>query len=70
MQNPQNEDFFVISGKHTYKSQRSQVMNKMSSLKIISREQASKDVAKPGLVNLIPPSLSGRSGVGRNISIR
>jgi predicted kinase len=69
MQNPQNEDFFVISGKHTYKSQRGLVMNKMSKLKIINREQASKSMAKPGLVNLVPNSLSGR-GFGRNISIR
>ena len=69
MQNPQDEDFFVISGKHTYKSQRALVMSKMSTLKIINREQASKSMAKPGMVNLVPPSLSGR-GFGRNISIR
>lgn len=70
MQNPQNEDFFVISGKHTYKSQRALVMNKMSTLKIVNREQANKNIAKPGLVNLVPSSLSGRVGIGRNISIR
>lgn len=70
MQNPQNEDFFVISGKHTYKSQRTSVMSRMSILKIINREQANKNIAKPGLVNLVPPSLSGRVGISRNISIR
>ena len=70
MQNPVNEDFFVISGKHTYKSQRASVLSKMSTLKIINREEASKNIAKPGLVNLVPSSLSGRTGFGRNISIR
>lgn len=70
MQNPQNEDFLVISGKHTYKTQRVAVMNKLSMLKIMNREQANKNIAKPNLVNLIPSSLSGRNGVGRNISIR
>lgn len=70
MQNPEKEDYFVISGKHTYKSQRALVMNKMSALKVINREQASKNIAKPGLVNLVPPSVSGRSGFSRNISVR
>ncbi|MEX2014924.1 MAG: AAA family ATPase [Candidatus Saccharimonadales bacterium] len=71
MQNPhQNEDFFVISGKHTYKTQRALVMSKMSVLKIINRSEANKNIAKPGLVNLVPTSLSGRGGFGRNISIR
>lgn len=71
MQNPhQNEDYFVISGKHTYKSQRALVMSKMSMLKIINRAEANKNIAKPGLVNLVPSSLGGRGGFGRNISIR
>ena len=70
MQNPENEDYFVISGKHTYKSQRALVMSKMSSQKIINREEANKNLAKPGLVNLVPSSLSGRAGFSRNISIR
>jgi len=70
MQNPKDEDFLVISGKHTYKSQRATAVSKLAALNIISKEQANKNLAKPELVNLVPRSLGGRSEFGRNISIR
>ncbi len=60
MQHPENEDYVVISGKHTYPSQQTAVLKKMLELGYINAELAQNKVAKPGLINLVP-----RSGVGR-----
>lgn len=72
MQNPaREEDYIVISGKHTYKTQRSSVMKKLRELGYITPEEASGSVVKPGLVNLVPQSLGGRVDLSRrNIIIR
>ena len=71
MQNPKNEDFVVVSGKHTYKSQSVAVLNKMVESKILSRDQIAKNFAKPELTNIIPqPTLGGRGVFRRNISVR
>lgn len=73
MQNPvQTEDYIVISGKHTFPTQFAAVTRKL-------REQGlygiggdgGAQVAKPGMVNLIPNQPSGRVDMGRrNITIR
>ncbi len=67
-QNPgANEDYTVISGKHTYRSQKNAVMKKLYDLGLVEVSQMSQKVVKPGLVNLIP----NRGDIGRrNISIR
>lgn len=72
MQNPvPTEDFMVISGKHTYQTQRSSVIKKLYDLGLINPDQASSRVVKPGLVNLIPNKLAGRvDEARRNIMIR
>lgn len=72
MQNPTNEDYIVVSGKHTFHSQRSTVIKKLYDIGIITPEAASHNVVKPGLMNLVPnPLIQKRSGiVQRNISIR
>ncbi len=68
MQNPHNEDFIVISGKHTFPSQKSAVFKRLTELGLISQSTAQRNVVKPGLVNLIP---SGRVDMSRrNILIR
>jgi predicted kinase len=68
--NPVNEDYVVISGKHTYKSQASAVLKKLVDLKVLTREQLSSRVVKPELVNLVP-NTNNRPDLGRrNISIR
>lgn len=70
-QNPDNEDYVVISGKHTFQTQRGTVMKKLFEKGILSQEQAHSKVVKPGLVNLIPNPLGGRDEFPRrNISIR
>ncbi len=72
MQNPQNEDYIVISGKHTFDSQLSAFMNRLRELGLVrSIVEANSKVVKPGLVNLIPNPASGRVDLTRrNITIR
>lgn len=70
-QNPDNEDYVVISGKHTFQTQRGSVMKKLFEKGILSRQDAHSKVVKPGLVNLIPQPMEGRDDFPRrHISIR
>lgn len=72
MQNPQNtEDYVVISGKHVFKTQYSAVMKRLHELNLISSSEVVSQVAKPGMVNLIPNPSAGRVDMTRrNIMIR
>lgn len=72
MQNPETtEDFIVISGKHTYHTQRGAVMKKLYDAGLLSPDSASAKMVKPGLVNLVPNALAGRVDQSRrNITIR
>jgi predicted kinase len=74
MQNPQPaEDYIVISGKHVFKTQMSAVVKRLHELNLISSNEAQSQVAKPGLVNLIPNHhvTGGRVDMARrNIMIR
>jgi predicted kinase len=72
MQNPSpTEDYMVISGKHTYHTQRSAVVKKLYDLGLLSTDGAAANVVKPGLVNLIPTPIAGRvDNTRRNIVIR
>lgn len=71
MQNPQNEDYMVISGKHTYATQRSAVLKKLYELGVISSDTLASNVAKPGMVNLVPNAHAGRVDLKRrNVIIR
>lgn len=70
MQNPiVSESPTVISGKHLFNMQRSAVVSKMREVGVITSDDASGHVIKPGLVNLVPSQ--GRVDFNRrNISIR
>lgn len=70
MQKPTNaEKYTVISGKHLFNMQQSAIVRKLRDLGVVSDDQASTKVIKPGMVNLIPNS--GRVDYSRrNISIR
>lgn len=71
MQNPRDEDYLVISAKHTFSTQKGAIMNRLYQLGIVSSQQVQERVAKPGLVNLVPNMPSGRVDLDRrNISIR
>jgi hypothetical protein len=71
MQNPQNEDYIVISGKHTFLTQKGAILNRLYQLGLIKSGIVQQNVAKPELVNLVPNLHAGRVDMSRrNISIR
>lgn len=72
MQNPlTTEDYMVISGKHTYHTQRNAVLKKLYDLGLVSTDGAGAKLVKPGLVNLVPNHMGGRvDNSRRNIVIR
>ena len=71
MQNPaNNEDYAVVSGKHIFNMQQSGVIAKLREMGVLSTDDASSRMIKPGLVNLVPNN-TGRVDMNRrNISIR
>jgi predicted kinase len=72
MQNPQNEEYIVISGKHPFNTQRNAIMKKMYEIGLLPPDHYAHNVAKPQLVNLIPSNpIGGRVDMSRrNIVIR
>ncbi len=72
MQNPQNEDYIVISGKHTFDTQLSAFIKRLRELGLVPDvSEINTKVIKPGLVNLIPSPAAGRVDMSRrNIVIR
>lgn len=71
MQNPQGEEYLVISGKHTFATQKSAILNRFYQLGIIGSGAVQNSVTKPGLINLVPYPHTGRVDMSRrNISIR
>lgn len=69
MQNPgHDEDYIVLSGKHSFPMQRNAIIKKLYDLRLIRTENVSPNVAKPGLINLIPNNPYGDSR--KNITIR
>jgi predicted kinase len=71
MQNPHNEDYIVISGKHTFATQLSAFMKRLRELGLITTNEINPKLVKPGLVNLIPNPAAGRVDMSRrNIVIR
>ena len=70
MQNPDGEDYIVISGKHTYATQKGAVINRLYQMGLIQSGIVQHSVAKPGLVNLVPNPRAGRVDLSRrNITI-
>jgi predicted kinase len=71
MQNPQNEDYVVISGKHTFNTQLGAIIKRLQELKLVTINEAQAKLVKPGLVNLVPNPAAGRVDLSRrNIVIR
>jgi predicted kinase len=73
MQNPTpTEDYMVVSGKHTFHTQRSAVIKKMYDMGLLHAQDTTTGIVKPGLVNLVPNHhVAGRVDPSRrNISIR
>jgi len=71
MQNPKNEEFIVISGKHAFSAQKNAVVRRLLEKGLISNSTAQGNFAKPGMVNLVPQTNQGRVDLSRrNIIIR
>jgi len=71
MQNPQNEEYIVASGKHAFGTQLSAIAKYLREQGLISPENAASKVVRPGLVNLVPNATNGRVDMARrNIVIR
>lgn len=72
MQNPDpNEQYIVISGKHLFSTQLSAMMKRLHELKLVSSEDMTHNLVKPGMVNLVPQHVPGRVDMSRrNIIIR
>jgi predicted kinase len=71
MQNPQGEDYVVVSGKHNFITQKGTIISKLYQMGIVSADSLQHSVAKPELVNLVPNIHAGRVDMSRrNISIR
>jgi len=71
MQNPQNEEYIVISGKHAFNTQLSAFMKRLRELGFATQNQTASKLVKPGLVNLVPNPTAGRVDMSRrNIVIR
>lgn len=70
MQNPQDEPYMVISGKHSFGTQKNAIINKLYQMRVIGSDAVQSTVAKPDLINLIPNPYSGRVDMSRrNITI-
>lgn len=70
MQNPQDEQYIVISGKHAFISQKSAIINRLYQMGLISSSSVQGNVAAPGLVNLVPNPQAGRVDFSRrNINV-
>lgn len=71
MQNLHNtEEYIVISGKHTFNTQRNAVIKKMYETGLINADSLTSGVAMPGLVNLVPRNAGRVDMSRRNIVIR
>lgn len=68
MQHPnENENYVVVSGKHTFSSQISTVMRKLADMLVVSPEHANTKIIKPELTNLVarhvPKSVNGKKSI-------
>jgi predicted kinase len=70
MQNPQAEDYLVISGKHNFSTQKGAILNRLYQMGLTSSDTVQHNTAAPGLVNLVPNINGGRVDMSRrNINI-
>lgn len=69
MQNPSDEQYMVISGKHSFTTQKNAIINKLFQIGVIKSETVRTNIARPDLVNLVPPSQLLYDDGRRTISI-
>ena len=70
MQKPDiKEKPVVISGKHLYTTQRNPVFKALSDNGVLIQEDANRNIAKPGMVNLVSSSFNRVDYTRRNITL-
>jgi len=70
MQNPKEEQYLVVSGKHAFVTQKSAIVNRLYQMGLIPSETVQSNVTKPGLVNLVPNRyIPETETIRRNISV-
>lgn len=70
MQNPSTDESLVVSGKHTFTTQKSAIVSRFFQDGLVMADDAKNHMAKPGLVNLVPNTNAGRVDYSRrNINI-
>lgn len=70
MQNPEGEDYLVISGKHTFSTQKNLIINRLYQAGLLGSDDVQHKIAKPELINLVPNHQAGRVDfTRRNITI-
>jgi predicted kinase len=70
MQNPQDENYLVVSGKHSFPTQKSSILNKLYQMGLTRSDSLQGSMTSPGLVNLVPNPHAGRVDfTRRNITI-
>ena len=70
MQNPKEEQYLVVSGKHAFVTQKSAIVNRLYQIGLIPSETVQSNVTKPGLVNLVPNRyIPETDTIRRNISV-
>ncbi len=70
MQNPQDEEYLVISGKHAFTTQKSAIVNRLYQMGLTASDTLQQNVTRPELVNLVPNPYGGRVDLSRrNIAI-
>ncbi len=70
MQNPKDEQYLVISGKHAFGTQKSAIVNRLYQIGLVTSDSVQGNVTKPGLINLVPNRYVEQTPIGRrNIAI-
>jgi predicted kinase len=65
MQNPQDENYLVVSGKHAFVTQKSALISRLYQLNLITSETVRTNIAKPGLINIVPNPHGNNPHAGR-----
>lgn len=70
MQNPKEEEYLVVSGKHAFVTQKSSIVNRLYQMGLIPSETVQTNITKPELVNLVPNQYASHVDLSRrNISV-
>ncbi len=73
MQNPRNESYIVVSGKHQFASHKAIIMRRLLEMGVLDSSSAAHTLAKPELVNLVSRAQAQAGRVDysrRNISVQ